>query len=87
MTMDLPIAGSSRCGASSPTSKTAAVGDADPDMCVDEPTRRRHKMHSRLRALSEVDVVEDIIEGFSIASFNSLEDLKVCAVSVAVSTS
>jgi len=40
-------------------------------------------MHARRQALSELDVVEDIIEGFSIASFKSLEDLEVCAVSVA----
>jgi len=39
-------------------------------------------MHARRQALSELDVVEDIIEGFSIASFNSLEDLQVRTVSV-----
>jgi len=40
-------------------------------------------MHARRQALSELDVVEDIIEGFSIASFSCLEDLEVCTVSVA----
>jgi len=41
-------------------------------------------MHARRQALLELDVVEDIIEGFSIASFNSLDDMTVCAVPVVI---
>jgi len=69
--------GSSRSRTSSPASRTSATGDADPDTSLDEPTRRRCRMRARRQALSEIDVVEDIIEGFSIASFKSLEDLEV----------
>jgi len=91
LTMDRPKAAastaaggtSSRSRTSSPASRTPAAGDGDPDMLLDEPMRRKCKMHARRQALSELDVVEDIIEGFSIASFKSLEDLEVCAVSVA----
>jgi len=66
--------GSSRSRTSSPASRTY---DSDPDTSLDEPTRRRCRMRARRQALSEVDVVEDIIEGFSIASFKSLDDLEV----------
>lgn len=75
------VAGSStRSRTSSPASRTSAAGDDDPDTSLDEPTGRRCKMRARHQALAEVDVVEDIIEGFSIASFKSLEDMEVCAV-------
>ena len=76
-------AGGSRSRTSSPASRTSAAGDDVPDASVELP-RRKCKMHARRQALSELDVVEDIIEGFSIASFNSLEDLQVRTVSVAV---
>ena len=85
LTMDRPMAvastevagGSSRSRTSSPASRTSATGDGDPDTSLDEPTRRKCRMRARRQALSEIDVVEDIIEGFSIASFKSLEDLEV----------
>jgi len=74
--------GSSRSRTSSPASRTSAAGDGDPDISADEPTKRKCSMQSRHQTFSELDIVEDIIEGFSIASFKSLEDLEVCAVSL-----
>jgi len=74
----------SRSRTSSPASRTSAAGDIVPDLSLDEPTRRKCKMHARRQALLELDVVEDIIEGFSIASFNSLDDMTVCAVPVVI---
>jgi len=72
--------GFSRSRTSSPASRTSAAEDGDPDTSIDEPTKRKCKMRARRQAMSELDIVEDIIEGFSIASFKSLEDLEVCAV-------
>jgi len=69
---------------SSPASRTSAAGDADPDISLDESMKRRCKLFASRQALSELDIVEDIIEGFSIASFASLEDLEVCVCAVFV---
>ena len=69
---------SSRSRTSSPASRTSAASDGDPDISVDEPMKRKCKIRARRQAMSELDIVEDIIEGFSIASFKSLEDLEVC---------
>ena len=87
LTMDRPTAvasstaagGSSRSRTSSPASRTSAAGDGDPDISLDELMMRKCKIRARHQALSELDVVEDIIEGFSIASFKSLQDLEVRA--------
>jgi len=72
--------GSSMSRTSSPASRTSTAGDGDPDMSLDEPARRKNSMRARRQALSDLDVVEDIIEGFCIASFLSLEDMEVRAV-------
>jgi len=87
LTMDRPLVvasstaggGSSRSRTSSPASRTSATDDGDLDASVYESMKRKCKIRARRQAMSEVDIVEDIIEGFSIASFKSLEDLEVRA--------
>jgi len=74
-TMNKPTAASAAVAGTSSgsTSRTYAGGDADhPDQSLDEPMKRRSCQQP------DLDIVEDIIEGFSIASFTSLEDLEVC---------
>jgi len=65
------VAAGVSCSRTSSSSRSFTADDVDDP--VDEMTRRQ----ARHQALSEVDVIEDIIEGFSIASFNSLEDMQV----------
>ena len=90
LTMDRPTAAASTaaCGSrgsrtSSPSSRTSVAGDGDPDLSLNDPMRRKCNIHAGRQTLPELDVVDDIIEGFSIASFKCLEDLQVCAGSVA----